>query len=90
MDDNGKLPNHLTYKIRQNATISQTTKLIKDILWEPFDNHKSDIYFYNGFVILQDLIERSVIALHTNSSVPIVEPGTYVQKFPTPCHMNDR
>ncbi len=49
----GSLPNHLTYKIRQNATMSQTTKLIRDLIWTPGPDPKGLIYYINGFSFMQ-------------------------------------
>ena len=53
VNEDGTLPEHMVYKIRQNATISQSTKLVKDLLFEPGPNWKASLYYINGFVWLQ-------------------------------------
>ena len=52
-DANGDIPNHVTYKIRQNATMSQTTKMIRDLIWTPAPDPQGMIYYINGFSFIQ-------------------------------------
>lgn len=53
VNENGTFPPHVVYKIRQNATISQTTTMTQDTMWSPGSDQRGLIYLYNGFVWLQ-------------------------------------
>ena len=53
VNEDGTLPEHIVYKIRQNATISQSTKLVRDLIYEPGPDWKSRIYYFNGFAWFQ-------------------------------------
>ena len=81
------LPNFLSYKIRQNASFTQSTKKVRDPYWFPSARSWNYFYYIFGFVFLQDLIDRSIIDTHTNKSV--IEPGLYTQQFPYPCYLQD-
>ena len=41
-----------------------------------------------GFVYIQDVIDRAIINVVTNTTVR--EPGGYLQQFPYPCYNFDR
>ena len=81
------LPNYIRYKIRQNASFTQTTKKIRDPYWFPSARSWNYFYYIFGFAFIQDLIDRSIIDTHTNRSV--IEPGLYTQQFPYPCYLQD-
>ena len=45
VDENGRLPSHVTYKIRQNASFTQDTKSIRLSFWRP-DPFAWDFRYY--------------------------------------------
>ena len=49
----GTLPNHVIYKIRQNATSTVTTKLVRPQYWKAGPDGSSYSYYKYGFVWLQ-------------------------------------
>ena len=83
----GKLPPHVHYKIRQNATFIPTTKFVRSRTWYPGPGPGAYPYYEFGFVWIQDIVERAIIDIQTGREV--VEPGTFVQQFPYPCYMYD-
>ncbi|XP_033642721.1 ATP-binding cassette sub-family A member 2-like isoform X2 [Asterias rubens] len=88
VDDEGKLPPHIVYKIRQNASFTDRSDLIRRRFWAPGSNHKSTLGYYTfGFVWIQDIIERAIVNKWVGRRV--VEPGNYVQEFPYPCYIRD-
>jgi ATP-binding cassette subfamily A (ABC1) protein 2 len=82
-----KLDKHITYKIRQNASFTYTTKKVRERYWYPSPRDWDYYYYVFGFVWLQDLIDRAIIDYHSNQSV--LEPGTYLNQMPYPCYMID-
>ena len=81
------LDSHMTYKIRQNASFTYTTKKIRERYWYPSPRDWDYYYYIFGFVWLQDLIDRAIIDYHSNAT--ILEPGTYLNQMPYPCYMID-
>ncbi|XP_071948273.1 ATP-binding cassette sub-family A member 2-like [Antedon mediterranea] len=89
VDENGNLPPHTIYKIRQNSSFTDRTDLIRRRYWTPGSNHHNILGYYTyGFVWIQDLIERAII--DTKVTRKITEPGNYVQEFPYPCYRHDK
>ena len=82
-----KLPNFLRYKIRQNASFTQSTKKVRDPYWFPSARSWNYFYYIFGFAFIQDLIDRSIIDTHSNRSV--IESGLYTHQFPYPCYLQD-
>lgn len=82
-----RLDPHMTYKIRQNASFTYTTKKIRERYWYPSPRDWDYYYYIFGFVWLQDLIDRAIIDYHSNATV--LEPGTYLNQMPYPCYMID-
>ena len=85
--NNSKLDSHITYKIRQNASFTYTTKKIRERYWYPSPRDWDYYYYLFGFVWLQDLIDRAIIDYHSNRTV--LEPGTYLHQMPYPCYTID-
>ena len=52
-DTQTELPPHIFYKIRQNATLTPTTKVVRNKLWYPSAGSNHQYYYYFGFVWLQ-------------------------------------
>ncbi|XP_076818416.1 ATP-binding cassette sub-family A member 2-like isoform X1 [Clavelina lepadiformis] len=87
VDKEGKLPSHVKYKIRQNASFTQDTTLIRLSYWRPEPYAWNFLYYMFGFVWLQDVIERAIIWFHVGHDV--VSPGAYVHEMPYPCFRYD-
>ncbi|KAK3577511.1 hypothetical protein CHS0354_026468 [Potamilus streckersoni] len=88
INKNGSLPAHIRYKIRQNATFTPTTKRVRDRYWYPGPGGSQYPYYSFGFVWIQDIIERAIIDVQVGHDV--VEPGTYLRRFPYPCWLYDQ
>ncbi|GAB1604923.1 ATP-binding cassette sub-family A member 2-like, partial [Argonauta hians] len=84
----GTLPPHIHYKIRQNASFTPTTKLVRSRYWYPGPGPTKQSYYQFGFVWIQDIIERAII--DTQVGHDVVEPGTYIHQFPYPCYVYDQ
>ena len=90
-DEKGDLGSNVRYKIRQNSTlIASPTHEELPPFWTP--TMRPDMiavrkYFINGFVIIQDIIERSIMEVVTNKTIK--EPGLHLATFPVPCNTRD-
>jgi ATP-binding cassette, subfamily A (ABC1), member 2 len=82
-----KLDPHVSYKIRQNASFTTTTKNIRERYWYPSPRDWDYYYYIFGFMWLQDLIDRAIINYHSNNT--ILEPGNYINQMPYPCYNID-
>ncbi|KAK3087439.1 hypothetical protein FSP39_005943 [Pinctada imbricata] len=83
-----KLPAHVKYKIRQNATFTFTTKSVRSRFWMPGPGAWQHPYYQFGFIWIQDIMERAIIDMQVGRDV--VEPGSYVQQFPQSCYLYDQ
>lgn len=88
MKEDGSLPNHMIYKIRQNASFTSTTNLVRNRFWFPGPRNWGYSYYQFGFLWIQDVLERAMINLYTDKDV--IEPGGYVHQFPYPCYIQDQ
>lgn len=88
MDQNGSMPRHMTYTIRQNASFTPTTNLMRSRFWFPGPRNWGYEYYQFGFVWLQDILERAMVNVYTGRDV--TEPGTYIHQFPYPCYIQDQ
>ncbi|CAL8135403.1 unnamed protein product [Orchesella dallaii] len=88
MNDDGSLPNHMIYKIRQNATFVRDTQYIRSQLWFPGPGTETSLYYQFGFIWIQDVFERAMINLYSGKDV--IEPGSYIQLLPYPCYVSDQ
>ncbi|XP_071498338.1 ATP-binding cassette sub-family A member 2-like [Diadema antillarum] len=87
-DENGNLPSHTVYKIRQNSSFTDRTDLVRRRFWRPGANHHRILGYYTyGFVWVQDIIDRALIDKRVGRTV--IEPGSYSQEFPYPCYVSD-
>lgn len=86
--ENGTLPPHVIYKIRQNSTFTQTTKLVRPKYWFPGPRRWGYYYYQMGFIWIQDIIERAIIDTFVGRDV--IEPGSYLTQFPYPCYLYDK
>lgn len=94
----GKLPQIVNYRIRQNATYVTSTKGITSTFLFSGPRDWDDTYYTYGFLFIQvfdftvrigqDIIERSIVQ-HL-SGLDIMEPGLYMQEMPFPCFHYDR
>lgn len=53
MTEDGSMPNHMTYKIRQNASFTTTTNLVRSRFWFPGPRNWGYGYYQFGFVWIQ-------------------------------------
>lgn len=88
MNNDGSMPRHMTYTIRQNASFTITTSLVRNRFWFPGPRNWGYNYYQFGFVWIQDILERAMINIHVGRDV--TEPGSYVHQFPYPCYMEDQ
>ncbi|ESP00897.1 hypothetical protein LOTGIDRAFT_81234, partial [Lottia gigantea] len=88
IEEDGGLPPHVQYKIRQNATFTPSTKFTRKQAWFPGPGPGDYPYYQFGFVWIQDIIERAIIDVQVGRDV--IEPGTYAQQFPYPCFVYDQ
>ena len=84
-----RLPPHIVYKIRMNATwFTPSTKEIRAKYWRPGPHSYYQNYYDLGFVWLQDLIERATLDEVTGKDV--IKPAVYLHEMPYPCYVKDR
>ena len=72
-----------------NYTAKFGSSSLRDYIWRP-DPENYDFYLSNiewGSIFLQDLTERALIRVKTNTTMDI--PGGYIQPFPFPCYTFD-
>ncbi|KAG9351082.1 hypothetical protein JZ751_024972, partial [Albula glossodonta] len=84
-----EVPTHVKFKIRMDIDSVERTNKIKDRYWDPGPraNPVDDLrYVWGGFAYLQDMIEHSVIRIHTGKDWPM---GIYLQQMPYPCYVDD-
>lgn len=53
VNNDGSLPNHLTYKIRQNASYTTTTQAVRNLFWYPGPRNWDYAYYTLGFMWVQ-------------------------------------
>ncbi|GAB1599090.1 hypothetical protein Ahia01_000186200, partial [Argonauta hians] len=87
-----KIPRHLKYEIRMDVDNVPTTGKLRERYWRPRpeDNLAMEMKYLQGFIQLQDIIDKAIIESHMedlgiNSSLPSV----HLKQFPYPCHMKD-
>lgn len=88
IEANKTLPAHIRYKIRQNATMTPTTKQVRKKYWYPGPGSGEYPYYSFGFLWIQDIIERAIIDVQVGRDV--VEPGSYLIRMPYPCWLYDQ
>jgi ATP-binding cassette subfamily A (ABC1) protein 2 len=89
MNEDGSLPPHVIYKIRQNASLTDSTKFVRDRYWHPGPSPWGAFNYYQfGWTWIQDMIERAIVEVHSGKD--ILEPGGYVHQTPYPCYMDDQ
>ncbi|KAJ8033307.1 ATP-binding cassette sub-family A member 1 [Holothuria leucospilota] len=88
-EDATEVPKHVKYALRMDTDRTPSTELLMDIYWHP--GHRGDFFteqqYLQGFVFLQDMIERAIIELHATSEQL---SDVYIQQMPYPCYKNDR
>ncbi|CAF1349808.1 unnamed protein product [Adineta steineri] len=82
-----KLPPNTIYKIRQNASLTPSTKRVRDRFWVPSPAQNGFVYYDFGFSWVQEVIDRSIIDTQVGRSV--VEPGLFFQEMAYPCYTYD-
>ena len=56
-----KLPPHTIYKIRQNASLTPSTKRLRDRFWVPSPAQNGFVYYDFAFSWIQEMIDRAII-----------------------------
>ena len=82
------LPNKISYKIRHSAKESRNTFFTKtrEFKYGPNNCIWCNVEFVNGFIYIQDLLEKSIIEERTNESYGF---GITTQMTPYPCYVYD-
>jgi len=83
------LPDIVSYKIRMNASQVHDTIYTQDRFYK-FDSQNClgcNSYFTYGFIYIQDMLEKSIVEIKTNSTQPF---GIVGQMTPYPCYVDDR
>ena len=70
-----------------NATFLPSVRKIRPIYWSPLPRNWDYFYYFSGFSILQDAIDRALINAVAGEDVQ--EPGTFASQFPSPCYLYD-
>ena len=83
-----ELPPNTIYKIRQNASLTPSTKRLRDRFWVPAPARNGFLYYDFAFSWIQEVIDRAIIDTHVGRSV--VEPGLFFQEMPYPCYTYDK
>jgi hypothetical protein len=84
----GKLPDDLSISIRfHQFKVPSTAELAPPYTWNNAGGTQNSMYYYLGFVLVQDLIEAAVTDFWADERV--VEPAVYGQMFPVPAYRDD-
>ncbi|XP_072169976.1 uncharacterized protein [Diadema setosum] len=87
--DATEIPRHIVYKIRMDTDNTPPTDRIsnRNNARGPIMDFVFDLRYLRGFIMLQDMVERGIIALQAAAGVQT--PGVYLQPIPYPCHQSD-
>ena len=88
INKDGSLPNHIVYRIRMDSRGFFSTQSVRSRYWTSGPRSGNAKYYYNGFVFIQDQLERAMIDLLTKKN--LTNPGLYVQQMPYPCFLSDK
>ncbi|XP_033110742.1 phospholipid-transporting ATPase ABCA1-like [Anneissia japonica] len=90
IDDATEVPHHVSYKIRVEIDNTPDTDLVTEQLWRPGPNNdfKTDQQYLRAFIIVQDMLDRGIINLHSSDG-NVIQPTTYIQQMPYPCYQDD-
>ncbi|CAH2306169.1 ATP-binding cassette sub-family A member 12 [Pelobates cultripes] len=80
------LPKQIKYSISMRSLLSQDTSSIRDSSWIPGPHNSMNLYS-QGFVYLQENIERAIVEMQTNRSLDDV--AAQYQPMPYPCYSKD-
>lgn len=84
------LPADLRYTIRLPAGAAPTTAKIRSMVGKTWGAFTWFLYYYAGFALLQDMIDRAVIELSGAHGSGISQlPPVFVQSIPTPFYFSD-
>ncbi|CAF0791152.1 unnamed protein product [Brachionus calyciflorus] len=88
-EENGNLPKIVKYKIRMNASLTHDTFYTQDnsYYYGPSNCMGCNSYFMYGFIYLQDMVEKAIVEMKTNSTQ---DYGIIGQMTPFPCYINDK
>jgi hypothetical protein len=82
------LPNLMNYKIRMSTTFTHNTFFAKDryYVYGPNNCPTCNIDFLYGYIYLQDMIEKAIIEMKTNSTQ---DYGITMHMSAYPCYVSD-
>ncbi|XP_077993877.1 ATP-binding cassette sub-family A member 2-like [Glandiceps talaboti] len=83
VDNEGRLPKHATYKIRDTSVFN--TRAIRSRFWTP--QQRCNDYYGSGFLWLQDVVDRALMKKMTGKYIQL--PGSYVKRFPNQQYKDD-
>ncbi|XP_014775872.1 uncharacterized protein LOC106873159 [Octopus bimaculoides] len=87
-----KIPKHIKYEIRMNVDYIPMTRKLREQYWRPRpeDNLATEMKYLQGFIQLQDMIDKAIIESHMEEfGANVSIPGVHLKQFPYPCHMKD-
>jgi len=87
--NNIQLPDIVSYKIRMNSSQVHDTTYTQDRFYR-YDAQTClgcNSYFTYGFIYIQDMLEKSIVEMKTNTTQPF---GIIGQMTPYPCYVDDR
>ncbi|XP_029639515.1 uncharacterized protein LOC115214454 [Octopus sinensis] len=87
-----KIPKHIKYEIRMNIDYVPMTRNLREQYWRPRpeDNLATEMKYLQGFIQLQDMIDKAIIESHMEEfGANVSIPGVHLKQFPYPCHMKD-
>lgn len=86
------LPENVEYKIRIDIDFVPSSKALKARIWEPGprDNYATELGYLHGFVQIQEMVDRSIMAYLTNRTVLAIDPEVHLQQQPYLCFDIDK
>ena len=92
VEGRSEIPRNIHYKIRADIDFVPTTKMLKERMWEP--GPRADFFremgYQQGFVQVQELVDRAIAMSHLNSSTLPIAPSVQLQQIPYQCYKDDK
>ncbi|XP_023236600.1 ATP-binding cassette sub-family A member 13-like [Centruroides sculpturatus] len=90
VENTGRLPSHIKYKLRMDIDNIPSTRKIRDKFWKPGprDNFLDELRYFRGFIQLQELVDQAITIIQTDYNMSI-SASSYMQQFPYPCYEKD-
>lgn len=92
VEGKSEIPRNIHYKIRADIDFVPTTKMLKERMWEP--GPRADFFremgYQQGFVQVQELVDRAITMSHLNSTMLPISPSVQLQQIPYQCYKDDK